>query len=70
MTKLILVAAVLVTATAFATDANAARGNAAARPGQAMATSGSDMNCLRAPSVGAFATAPYASPPCMPSAGR
>jgi hypothetical protein len=70
MTKLILVTAVLVTAAAFASQAEAARGNAAARHSHAMAMSGNGMDCQRAPNVGAFATAPYASPPCMPNAGN
>jgi hypothetical protein len=60
MTKMTLVSAALIAATAFATQAMAARNDSAAR--HAMTK-----DCVRAPSVGAFATQPYTLPPCLPS---
>lgn len=67
MTKLTFVAAALVAATAYTTAASTARSNGAARHTQAAATTSADANCVRAPNVGAFASAPYSSPPCMPN---
>ena len=65
MTKLTFVAAALVAAAAYSTQASAARSNVASRHAQAT-TKTSSVDCVRAPSVGAFASAPYSSPPCMP----
>jgi hypothetical protein len=66
MTKVIFVSAALIAAAAFTTQAMAARGNVAARQATTKAhISGTD--CARAPDVGAFASAPYAVPPCMPN---
>lgn len=66
MTKLTFVAAALVAAAAYTSEASAARSNGASRHIQAATASSSDVNCVRAPNVGAFASAPYSSPPCMP----
>jgi hypothetical protein len=66
MTKLTFVAAALVAAAAYASEASAARSNVAARHAQATTATSTDVNCVRAPNVGAFASAPYSSPPCMP----
>jgi hypothetical protein len=65
MTKLTFVAAALVAAAAYTSEASAARSNGASRHTQA-ATS-TDAGCVRAPNVGAFASAPYSVPPCMPN---
>ena len=67
MTKLTFVAAALVAAAAYTTEASAARSNGASRHTQATTTTSTDASCVRAPNVGAFATAPYSSPPCMPN---
>jgi len=66
MTKLTFVAAALVAAAAYTSEASAARSGVAARHTQAATTTSADANCVRAPNVGAFASAPYSSPPCMP----
>jgi hypothetical protein len=66
MTKVIFVSAALIAAAAFTTQAMAARSNVAARHATTKAhMSGTD--CVRAPAAGAFATDPYAVPPCMPN---
>jgi len=70
MTKLTLVAAALVAAAAYTTQASAARNNAAPRHDQTAATSNVAGDCVRAPAVGAYATAPYTMPPCMPNTGN
>lgn len=70
MTKLTLVAAALVAAAAYTSAASAARNNAAPRHDQTTATSAAAGDCVRAPNVGAYATAPYAVPPCMPNTGN
>jgi hypothetical protein len=66
MTKFTFVAAALVAAGAYATEASAARNNVAPRQSQAAATNVAS-DCVRAPAVGAYATAPYSVPPCMPN---
>lgn len=66
MTKVTFVSALLIAAAAFTTQALAARsGDAAAR--RAMNKTHAITDCVRAPNVGAFATAPYSEPPCMPN---
>jgi hypothetical protein len=67
MTKLTFVAAALVAAAAYSTEASAARSSVASRHTQAATTASTAANCVRAPNVGAFASAPYSSPPCMPN---
>jgi hypothetical protein len=66
MTKVTLVSAALIVAAVFTTQAMAARSrDAAAR--RATAESHTITDCVRAPNVGAFASAPYTVPPCMPN---
>ena len=60
MTKMTLVPAALIAATVFATQAMAARSDVAAQHA-------TTKDCVRAPNVGAFASAPYSVPPCMPN---
>ena len=66
MTKLTFVVAALVAAAAYSSDASAR--SATSRHTQA-ATPNTAISCVRAPNVGAFASAPYAVPPCMPNTG-
>ena len=66
MTKLTFVPAALIAAAVFTTQALAARSSdAAAR--RAMNKTHTTTDCVRAPNVGAFASAPYSVPPCMPN---
>ena len=67
MTKLPLLAAALVAAAAYTTEVSAARSNAASRHTQPAAATNTGVDCVRAPNVGAYATAPYSVPPCMPN---
>jgi hypothetical protein len=60
MTKLTFVSAALIATTVFATQAMAARNNVTARHA-------TTKNCVRAPSIGAFASDPYTAPPCLPN---
>ena len=66
MTKLTFVAAALAAAAAYSTEAASARSHMPSRHAPAATMSNSGGNCVRAPDVGAFASAPYGSPPCMP----
>jgi hypothetical protein len=70
MTKMTFVAAALVAAAAYTSEASAARSNVASRHTPASTTTNTVVNCVRAPNVGAFASAPYSSPPCMPGTGN
>jgi len=66
MTKVTFASAALIAAALFTSQAMAARNDVAARH----ATTKADMSatgCERAPNVGAFASDPYAIPPCMPN---
>ena len=66
MTKATFVSAVLIGTVVFTSQAVAARNDVAARH----ATTNAHMSatdCVRAPNVGAFASDPYAAPPCMPN---
>ncbi|UFZ04079.1 hypothetical protein LQG66_33625 [Bradyrhizobium ontarionense] len=66
MTKVIFMSAALIAAAVITTQAQAAHSsNAAAR--HAMNRTHTMTDCVRAPKVGAFATAPYTKPPCMPN---
>ena len=67
MTKITFVAAALVAAAAYTTEASAARNNAASRYTQPATATNTVVDCVRAPNVGAYATAPYTVPPCMPN---
>ncbi|WP_082747367.1 hypothetical protein [Bradyrhizobium macuxiense] len=71
MTKLTFVAVALVAAAAYSAQASAAGSNAASRRAHASTVSSSKItDCVRAPNVGSFATAPYTEPPCMPGTMR
>lgn len=61
MTRLIFVSTALIAAAAYQMQAAAAR-DVAPRRAAAHVTA----DCVRAPAQGAFATAPYTQPPCMP----
>jgi len=66
MIKVTFVSAALIAAAVFTTQAMAARSSdAAAR--RATTRSHTIVDCVRAPNVGAFASNPYAVPPCMPN---
>jgi hypothetical protein len=64
MTRSILVAAALIAAAVTQTEAASARHVAPPRAATQAATD----YCVRAPAEGAYASAPYAQPPCLPSA--
>ncbi|MGJ4944025.1 hypothetical protein ACQR1W_25860 [Bradyrhizobium sp. HKCCYLS1011] len=70
MTRVTFASVALIAAIAVTTQAQAARSsNAAARH----ATNKSHTittDCVRAPNVGAYATAPYTEPPCMPNSSN
>jgi hypothetical protein len=66
MTKLTFVVAALVAASAYATEAASARSNFASPHTRVTTKTNTVADCVRAPNVGAFASAPYSSPPCMP----
>ena len=66
MTKVTFASAALIAAALLSTEAMAARSVAAARHGTTR-THIQVTDCVRAPDVGAFASAPYAEPPCMPN---
>ena len=73
MTKLTFMAAALVAAAAYSAQASAAGSNAAARRAHASMTTASSsktVDCVRAPNVGSYATAPFTEPPCMPGTMR
>ncbi|MET4387767.1 hypothetical protein ABIB73_003524 [Bradyrhizobium sp. F1.4.3] len=62
MTRLTLVSAALIAAAVYQSQAAAARDVAPARRAVSHATA----DCVRAPAEGAYASAPYKEPPCMP----
>ncbi|UPJ47239.1 hypothetical protein IVB30_28660 [Bradyrhizobium sp. 200] len=75
MHKVKLLSAALLTAATFATPALAA-GHASRHVvtddnGRVMSTMHRDVgdSCIRAPRVGAYATAPWTNPPCEPNTG-
>jgi hypothetical protein len=68
MTKVTVVSAALIAAAVFTTQAVSARSDVAARHARTKAHA-SVTDCVRAPDVGAFASAPYTVPPCMPNTG-
>lgn len=69
MTKLTLVSAALIAIAAFSAQAAVARTDAA-HHAIASAKAGGAADCVRAPNVGAFASAPYATPPCLPNSAN
>jgi hypothetical protein len=62
MIRLSVVSAALIAAAVYQIEAASARDVAPARRGVTHATA----DCVRAPAEGAYATAPYKEPPCMP----
>jgi hypothetical protein len=62
MTRLTFVSAALIAASVYQTEAAAARDVAPMRRAATHAAA----DCVRAPSEGAYASAPYKEPPCMP----
>ena len=76
MTKLTFVTLALVAAAAYSAQASAASNHAAVRRAHASMTttatpvSSKTTDCVRAPNVGSFATAPFTEPPCMPGTMR
>jgi hypothetical protein len=67
MTKLAFWSAALIAAAVFTSQAVAARSDVATRHATTRPHT-SVKDCVRAPDVGAFASAPYTVPPCMPNA--
>jgi hypothetical protein len=67
MTKATFMSAALIATAVFTSHAAAARNDVAARHAATNAAHMSTADCVRAPNVGAFASAPYAVPPCMPN---
>ncbi len=61
MTRMIFVSIALIAAAAYQVQAAAARDVVARRSAAHVTT-----DCVRAPAQGAYATAPYKEPPCMP----
>lgn len=72
MTKLTFMAAAMVAAAAYSAQADAAGSHAARRHHASMttATASKTGDCVRAPNVGSYATAPFTEPPCMPGTMR
>lgn len=68
MTKVTLMSVALIAAALFTSQAMAARNDVAARRAAVRAHANAG-DCVRAPNAGAFASAPYTVPPCMPNAG-
>ena len=62
MIRMSVVSAALIAAAVYQIEAASARDVAPARRGVMHATA----DCVRAPAEGAYATAPYKEPPCMP----
>ncbi|GMO96507.1 MULTISPECIES: hypothetical protein [Bradyrhizobium] len=62
MTRLTLVAAILIAAAVTQTQAASARHVAPPR-----GTTETMADCVRAPAEGAYASAPYTKPPCLPN---
>lgn len=67
MTKLTLVSAALIAMAAFASQAALARSDVATHHAMAAGKASGATDCVRAPNVGAFASAPYSAPPCLPA---
>jgi hypothetical protein len=63
MIRLSFVSAALIAAAVYQIEAASARDAVPARRGVTHTTA---TDCVRAPAVGAYATAPYKEPPCMP----
>lgn len=63
MTRLTLVAAALIAAAVFQTQA----ASAARHVAQPRAATQATADCVRAPAEGAYASEPYKQPPCLPN---
>ena len=63
MTSRLIIVSAVIAATAYQTAQAVARTDVSGRrvAGHVMA------DCVRAPAVGAFASAPYTQPPCLPN---
>lgn len=70
MTKLTFMVAALVAASAYTSEASAARSHVASRHAQATTAANGAGDCMRAPNVGAYASDPYIQPPCIPNTGN
>jgi hypothetical protein len=70
MTKLTLVSAAVIAVAAFTSQAAVARSDAAAHHAMAAGKASGAADCVRAPNVGAFASAPYTTPPCLPNSAN
>ncbi len=66
MTRLTLVAAAMIAAAVTQTQAASLRHVA---PPRAAVTQAVTDSCVRAPAEGAYASAPYTQPPCLPNTG-
>jgi hypothetical protein len=66
MTRMMFIVTALVTAAVYSTQESSARTSAVSRHSHAQTKTVKDADCVRAPNVGAFASAPYSVPPCMP----
>jgi len=66
MTRLTLVAAALIAAAVTPTQAATVRH---ATPPRAVVTQAATDSCVRAPAEGAYVSAPYTQPPCLPNTG-
>ena len=66
MTRLTLVAAALIALVATPTEAASVRHAATPRT---VVTQAPTASCVRAPAEGAYASAPYTQPPCLPGTG-
>ncbi|MET4327806.1 hypothetical protein ABIB80_003633 [Bradyrhizobium sp. i1.15.2] len=62
MTRSILVTAALIAAAVTQSQAASARDSVPRRAATHVAT-----DCVRAPAAGAYASAPYTQPPCLPN---
>jgi len=65
MTRLPVVVAALIAAAVYQTEAASARDAASLR-----SQSQAPAECVRAPAIGAYASAPYTRPPCLPKAAN
>ena len=70
MTKLTFVSAALIAVAALTAQAAVARSDVASHHAMASAKAGGAAVCVRAPNAGAFASAPYAEPPCLPNSAN
>jgi hypothetical protein len=67
MTKFTFVSAAVIVAAVLAAQPVAARSHVAAQHAMGSIKANAAADCARAPNVGAFASAPYTAPPCLPN---